>query len=443
MKHLLIVLSLVLAGTLAAQHQPNIVFILVDDMGYGDLPSYGAPDVKTPYLDALASQGVRFTQFYANGPECTPSRTAVLTGRYPQRVGGLECAIGTGNVGRYDDAIALAEKSDLGLPAEYAVLAPELSKAGYRTAVFGKWHLGYEPKFNPLDQGFDEFRGFLGGNVDYFHHIELSDIPVCLDGRDVINREGYMTHLITQDALEFLDRQSSEAPFFLYVPYGAPHFPFQGPDDLTPEPVSKEEWTSGTRDTYVKMLEDMDANVGQIMEKLDTADFASNTLIVFASDHGAIKPGINTPLRDFKSTLFEGGIRVPCIVRWPGQIHPGKVSNRVGTLMDLTTSFLNAAGVEPDAELDGIDILMHERTERPLLSRSLYWRSKRGDRTWRAVRDHDLKMVWKEEGGAIENWLFDLAKDPTESTPLEDAVTKARLTAQLQSWEAEVTAERP
>ncbi|MEM1294904.1 MAG: sulfatase-like hydrolase/transferase [Verrucomicrobiota bacterium] len=443
MKHFLIVVSLVLTGALSAQVQPNIVFILVDDMGYGDLPAYGAPDVKTPHLDALASQGVRFTQFYANGPECTPSRTAILTGRYPQRVGGLECAIGTGNVGRYDDAIALAENSDLGLPPEYAVLAPGLSKLGYRTAVFGKWHLGYENKFSPLDQGFDEFRGFLGGNVDYFHHIELSDIPVCLDGREVIKREGYMTHLITQDSLEFLDRQSSETPFFLYVPYGAPHFPFQGPDDLSPEPVSAEQWTAGTRETYVEMLEDMDANVGQIMEKLDTMDFASNTLIVFASDHGAIKPGINTPLRDFKSTLFEGGIRVPCIVRWPGQLHPGTVSDRVGCLMDLTTSFLQAAGVETVGHLDGVDILMQERAERPNLPRSLYWRSKRGDRTWRAVRHHNWKMVWKEEGGAIENWLFDLAKDPTESVPLDDESTKARLTAQLQSWEAEVVSARP
>tara|TARA_R110002096_G_scaffold4501_44_gene21358 strand:- start:4775 stop:6106 length:1332 start_codon:yes stop_codon:yes gene_type:complete len=443
MKHIFIAISLILTGALSAQNQPNIVLILVDDMGYGDLPSYGAPDVETPHLDALASQGVRFSQFYANGPECTPSRTAILTGRYPQRVGGLECAIGTGNVGRYDDAIALAQTADLGLPPEHAELAPGLSKLGYRTAVFGKWHLGYEPKFNPLDQGFDEFRGFLGGNVDYFHHIELSDIPVCLDGREVIKREGYMTHLITQDALDFLDRQSAESPFFLYVPYGAPHFPFQGPDDLTPEPVSAEQWTKGTRETYVKMLEDMDANVGQILEKLDRADFSSNTLVVFASDHGAIAPGFNAPLRDFKSTLFEGGIRVPCIVRWPGQLHPGTVSHRVGCLMDLSTSFLQAAGAQVPDGLDGIDILAHERAERPSSPRSLYWRSKRGDRTWRAVRDHDWKMVWREEGGATENWLFNLAGDPTESTPLDDPATKARLTAMLQSWEAEVISARP
>ena len=147
---------------------PNIVFIVADDMGYADISSFGSPDVKTPNIDQLAADGVRFTNIYAMGPECTPSRTSFLTGRYPQRVGGMECAIGTGNVGRYDDAIRLAEKSDLGLPADYAVLAPTLKKAGYHNGVFGKWHLGYEVKFSPLEQGFDEFTGFLGAMLSIF-----------------------------------------------------------------------------------------------------------------------------------------------------------------------------------------------------------------------------------------------------------------------------------
>ncbi len=442
MKHTTTVIFLLIAGMWLAQARPNIVFILTDDMGYADVGCYGAPDAKTPNLDRLAAEGVRFTQFYANGAECTPSRTAILTGRYPQRAGGLECAIGTGNVGRYDDAIALAEAGNLGLPANQAVLAPGLAAAGYNNAVFGKWHLGYEPKFSPLDQGFAEFRGFLGGNVDYFNHHELSDIPVCLDGRKTCKREGYMTHLITGDAVEFLDRQTGETPFFLYLPYGAPHFPFQAPDGPT-DPVSQENWTTGTRETYVKMLEDLDANVGQILAKLDSAGFAANTLVVFASDHGGMKPALNTPFRDFKGTLFEGGIRVPCIVRWPGKFHPGTVSDRVGCLMDLATSFLQAAEAPLPPKLDGIDVLAHERTERLQQPRTLFWRAKRGERTWRAVRDGDTKMVWKEEGAERESWLFDLSRDPAESKPLDDAQAEARMSAMLRAWEARVVSARP
>ncbi|MEM1442377.1 MAG: sulfatase-like hydrolase/transferase, partial [Verrucomicrobiota bacterium] len=308
--------------------RPNIVFIITDDMGYADISSFGAPDLKTPRIDELARDGVKFTNAYAMGPECTPSRVSYLTGRYPQRVGGLECAIGTGNVGRYDDAIRLAEKSDLGLPADYAVLAPALKKAGYRNAIFGKWHLGYEPKFSPLEQGFEEFVGFLGGNVDYFRHKELSDIEVYLSGRETITREGYTTDLITEDAVAFLKShaETPEKPFFLYLPHAAPHFPFQGPDDDDGGLPSEEEWTLGTRETYIEMMESLDASVGAVIDALAEHGFAENTLVVFTSDHGAMKPGLNSPWRDYKGTLFDGGIRVPLIAKWPGVLKPGTVS---------------------------------------------------------------------------------------------------------------------
>ncbi|MEN8716626.1 MAG: sulfatase-like hydrolase/transferase, partial [Verrucomicrobiales bacterium] len=184
MKVFSVFLTLLFALATSAADKPNIVFIIADDMGYADISSFGAPDVKTPAIDQIAKDGIRFTNVYAMGPECTPSRVAFLTGRYPQRVGGMECAIGTGNVGRYDDAIRLAESSDLGLPAKYARLAPGLKSQGYHNGVFGKWHLGYEAKFSPLKQGFDEFVGFLGGNVDYFRHRELSDIEVYLSNTE-------------------------------------------------------------------------------------------------------------------------------------------------------------------------------------------------------------------------------------------------------------------
>ena len=193
-----------------ASDKPNIVFILADDMGYGDLGCYGHPRAKTPVIDQLAKEGVRFTQHYSNGTECSPTRTALLTGRYPQRAGGLECAIGTGNVGRYDDAIRLAGQRQLGLPAKQVILPSALKPSGYVSAVFGKWHLGYEPQFNPMEHGWDDFFGYMGGNVHYFNHRETSDLHVLYRGRLPVHAEGYMTHLITDSSINFIERNKDD-----------------------------------------------------------------------------------------------------------------------------------------------------------------------------------------------------------------------------------------
>ena len=440
------VFGIVFNSAEAAPAQPNIIFILADDMGHADLACYGAPDAKTPNIDQLAADGVRFTQAYAMGPECSPSRTSILTGRYPQRVGGLECAIGTGNVGRYDDAERLAEKSDLGLPVDYATLAPTLKAKGYATAIFGKWHMGYEPKFSPLYQGFDEFTGFLGGNVSYFRHIELSDLPAYYEGRKPVEREGYLTHLITDDAVDFLQRQvpgaSGERPFFLYVPHASPHFPFQGPNGDTGKAPTAEEWMAGTRKTYVEMLENLDMEVGRLLTALKKSGRADNTLVVFASDHGAMKPGLNTPFRDYKGTLFEGGIRVPLIARWPGKLKPGAESDQVATLMDLTHSFLRIGGADPATlrNLDGIDILKHVESSAKNFDRTLFWRARRGDRTWKAMRDGSDKYVTKTEGGKTEFWMFNLANDPEEEISLKTDF--ATFETKLAEWEKEVAPER-
>ena len=423
--------------------KPNIIFIMADDLGYADIGSYGAPDAKTPHIDSLAVDGLKFTNFYAMSCQCTPSRTAILTGRYPQRAGGLECAIGTGNVGRYDEAEALAAKGELGLPAEYAVLAPALKGVGYVNGVFGKWHLGYEPKFSPLEQGFDRFTGFLGGNVEYFEHYETSGLDVYVKGREPIDREGYLTDLITEDAVAFLDERAAEpdTPFFLYLPHGAPHFPFQGPGDREPKRTA-ENWMDGTRINYVAMLESLDDGVGKVLEALEKNGQAENTIVIFTSDHGAMEPGLNTPWRDYKSTTFEGGLRVPCVVRWPGKIEPGTVSHQVGTLMDLTASFLQIAGTEaPDQKpLDGIDILGHVLDGKPEMPRTLYWRYRRGDKTWWGARDGNLKLVRKQEGDAVEEWLFDLATDPTEtkSVTSERPEEYGALQRKVLLWEKEV-----
>jgi len=429
------------AFAIAKDTRPNIVFIMVDDMGYGDLPAYGATDVRTPNLDEFASQGVRLTDYYAAGAECTPTRTALMTGLYPQRIGGMECAIGTGNVGRYDDAIRLRELHDLGVPVTQSILATSLQKAGYSTAVFGKWHLGYELKHHPLNHGFEQFFGFLGGYVDYYRHREFSDLDVLFDGEKPVEAEGYMTELITNRAIQFVEQTSRHDPFFLYVAYSVPHFPFQPPGVDSGKMVAKNELTSGTRKNYVAMLEDMDHGVGQILKSIAKQGLTDNTLVVFASDHGAIVPGSNAPFRGFKSGLFEGGIRTACMMRWPGHLPEGAVSNQPTITMDLTTSFVHAGdGKTPEGyKSDGIDIVRHLSQRLPDAARTLAWRARRGDRVWRAVRHDDWKLVTRLEVGKRDEWLFDLKNDPSEKVDESKnrPQLKQRLTDLLVGWETE------
>ncbi len=433
--------------SVSAELRPNIILILADDLGYGDLPAYGAKDVRVPNLDKLATEGVRFTQAYSNGPECTPSRAAILTGRHPQRPGGMECPVGTGNVGRYDDAIRLRAQNDLGLPPPMASLAPGLKSVGYRTAIFGKWHMGYEPKFNPLDQGFDHFLGILGGNVDYYEHVELSELPVFYEDRNPVKREGYLTDLIRDEGSAWLRSQKPEVPFFLFLSFTAPHFPFRPPGvEAQPLPTA-EEWTKGTRANYVAMIESLDSAIGKILSTLDETGAAMNTLVVFASDNGAMLPGSNAPFRDAKETLFEGGIRVPVIMRWPGKIRAGQINEQPWMLMDLTASFLAIADANPPGgrALDGYPILVDLRRGQKWPDRDFFWRARRGNRTWRAIRSGDLKWVQRDDAGeGKEEWLFDLSKDPGETMDLKPTRTEdaKRLFERVKSWELEVQSER-
>ena len=439
MKHLIdILFSVPLASSLPAA-RPNVVFILADDLGYGDLSCYGHPEAKTPVIDRLAREGVRFTQHYANGPECSPTRTAFLTGRYQQRAGGLECAIGTGNVGRYDDAIRLAKERQLGLPANQAVLPSALKKPGYASGVFGKWHLGYEPQFNPLEHGWDEFFGYMGGNVHYFNHRELSDLHVLYRGRLPVYEEGYMAHLITDSSLAFIER-NKDRPFFLFVSHETPHFPFQGPGDAK-KLVDKTNWTEPDAKAYVTMLEDLDREVGRVLATLKKHKLEKNTLVVFVSDNGGFARAANMgPLNGAKSTTLEGGIRVPLIMRWPGHIQPGTTSRQVCATFDLTFSILNLAGAGvPAKRLDGFDLVNHITGGKKDFERTLFWRGKRGERTWSAVRSGDLKYVRKVEGETSE-WLFDLASDIGEKNDLSKSRPGdvKRLKKLLGDWEKDV-----
>ena len=438
MKTFLTLFALI-ALCLQAADKPNIVFILADDMGYGDLGCYGHPRAKTPVIDRLAKQGVRFTQHYSNGTECSPTRTAFLTGRYPQRAGGLECAIGTGNVGRYDDAIRLASQRQLGLPAKQVILPSALKPAGYVSGVFGKWHLGYEPQFNPMEHGWDNFFGYMGGNVHYFNHRETSELHALYRGRLPVHAEGYMTHLITDSSISFIER-NKDTPFFLFVSHECPHFPFQGPKDVKKE-INKTNWMKPDAETYVAMLEDLDSEVGRLLRVLDKHKLTDNTLVIFVSDNGGFSGAANMgPFSGAKSTTMEGGIRVPLIMRWPGKIRSGTVSDQVCMTFDLTRSIIILTQSNaPEMQLDGFDLVNHIFKRKPDFSRTLFWRGKRGERTWSAVRDGDLKFVRKTEGQTQE-WLFDLSKDLGEKNDLSSARPSqvARLKKLLLNWEKEV-----
>jgi N-acetylgalactosamine-6-sulfatase len=414
---------------------------MADDLGYGDLGCYGCTDIRTPAIDNLAAEGVRFTTFYANAPECTPTRTALLTGRYQHRVGGLECALGIGNVGRYDDAIRLRETNDLGLPRDQMSIARILKDAGYATAICGKWHLGYEPKFFPLRHGFDYWFGPVGGAVDYFYYCEYTGQPALYLNDRPIKREGYLTDLITDEAVEFIQR-SRNTPFFLYIPYTAPHTPYQGPEDKKPEPIPQADYSKGSRTTYAAMVECMDRGIGRILRALEDKKVADNTLVIFMSDNGANKTGRNLPFSGYKGNLFEGGIRVPCIIKWPGVLAESTVSNQPCMTMDFSRSIVRIARAKPPGNrpFDGMDILQVIQTNRPVNKRTLFWRARRGQRTRKAVRDGSLKYIYLQEDNDVKEYLFDLEHDPVEKDNLfsrrnEDVL---KLKTLLKNWEEQV-----
>ncbi|MBN2593246.1 MAG: sulfatase-like hydrolase/transferase [Sedimentisphaerales bacterium] len=424
---------------------PNIVLVMADDLGYGDVGCYGCEDIRTPAIDSLAADGVRFTTFYSNAPECTPTRTALLAGRYQQRVGGLECALGIGNVGRYDDAIRLRRTNDMGLPAEETSIARMLKDAGYTTAISGKWHLGYEPKFFPLRHGFDSWFGPIGGAVDYFHHIEYTGKPALYENDKPVEREGYLTDLITDEAVSFIQLKRNK-PFFIYVAYTAPHTPYQGPDDKQPEPVPQADYNKGTRKTYAAMVERMDQGIGKILKSLDDAGLTDSTLIIFMSDNGANKAGNNSPFSGYKGNLFEGGIRVPCIAKWPGVLATGAVSDQPCMTMDFSCSIVRTAGTKPPTgrAFDGINILHAVVTNRPIQKRTLFWRIRRGKWTRRAVRDGSLKYIRLQNDDDAKEYLFDLELDPAEKNNLlnEQPENVLRLKALLHNWEQKVKHKR-
>jgi N-acetylgalactosamine-6-sulfatase len=416
----------------AAASRPNIVVILADDLGIGDLSSYGAPDIRTPHIDSIGERGVRFTQAYANAPECTPTRTALMTGRYQQRVGGLECAIGVGEVGRYDEAEWLAKRGELGLPTSERSLPRIFKDAGYDTACIGKWHLGYREKFSANAHGFDEYFGILGGNANYFTHVEEGGARVLSHNGKPVERKGYLTDLFGEAAVNWL-RQRKTRPLLLYLAFNAPHTPIQAPDD----PAIRQ----GHRPTFARMVERMDYQVGAVLAQLKAMGAGRDTIVVFASDNGGDNNGRNHPYRGRKGTLWEGGIRAPLLVQWTAAIKDGRTVEQPAMTMDLLPTLMAAADVRaPGLKLDGIDLMPHIRGERRPAERTMFWRYKRLQNRRKAVRRGNLK--WVLDNGQEE--LHDLAKDPLEETNLLPTADgrAAPLRKLMDSWEREVAAPR-
>ena len=429
--------SVVIAQASArAEARPNVVVIITDDVGYGDLGSYGAPDVRTPNIDRLARDGVRLTDFYANGATCTPTRAGLISGRYQQRFG-LEFPLGAGG----------AADAERGLAPSGSSLPALLRKGGYATALVGKWHLGWTPEFSPGAHGFDYFFGFKSGYVDYWQHTAGGDSPLKADlfeNDRLVEVPGYMTDLITERSVRFIEQHAGR-PFFLDVSYNAAHWPYQRPDAPTAardrgRHLGPFDDSTGTRADYVAMLERADEGVGRILAAIDRAGLRERTIVIFTNDNGGEWLSRNTPLFHHKGSVWEGGIRVPAIVRWPGRIRAGQVSRQVGITMDLTASILAATGtaVPREARLEGIDLFPVLEGRVPEIERTLYWRVIR-PRVQQAVRSGDWKLVM-DSGRPM---LFDLRADIGERTNLigQRPDVARRLRPLLAAWEADVDAE--
>ena len=413
--------------------RPNVVLILSDDLGYADIGAHGAKDIQTPHLDRLARQGVRFTHAYANGAVCTPTRAALMTGRYQQRVG-------------LEQVLSLSE-DDLkrGLPADGNTLPALLRANGYATALYGKWHLGFRPEFQPNAHGFQDFFGFLSGAVNYYTHRRRDGKPDLFENGSPVGSEDYLTDAITRRGVAFIER-SAEKPFFLQLAYNAPHWPFLPPD--LPPTVARTDLPSllqqatdphpPTRRDYARMVERLDAGIGQVSEALDKAGLSKNTLVIFTNDNGGEWLSNNAPFFHRKGTLWEGGIRVPLIVRWPERLRAGRTTSQVAITMDLTATILSATNtsVSPASPLDGVNLLPHIGASGHEVERRLFWRRLPFPNGQVAVRDGRWKLL-VDAGNAF---LFDVDLDPAERRDLSAKYpdVMAKMQQLYEQWNGDV-----
>jgi arylsulfatase A-like enzyme len=394
-----------------------VIIILADDLGCGDISLYDGW-VKTPRIDQMAREGVKFTDFHSNSSVCSPTRIAFLTGRYQQRLGIVDVIVG--------------KRDTRGLEPSEVTISGLMKEAGYRTAIFGKWHCGAYPRHNPTRHGFDEFIGFLYGGCDYHDHRDW------MDGAEVKNQKGYSTHIITDKSVDFIKR-NKDVPFFLYVSHQAVHNYYQIPSDPPGTrrreiPLRGEE----ARARYKIILEELDKGVGRVLDALKDFNLDENTFVFFFSDNGAVDLGGTVrPFRGGKFSNYEGGHRIPAVARWPGHIKAGWTSDELLAGMDLLPTVMDIVGVDiPSRQrFDGISFRDHLLKQARLPARRVFfgYEPKLGT----AMRDGHWKMQTK--GDVVE--LYDLSKDIKETTNLADAHPEraAEMKAAIEKWKDEVT----
>ncbi len=429
-----------LAGSLLAAERatPNIIVIMTDDQGYADAGFQGSKDLRTPHMDALAESGVVFTDAYVTYPVCGPSRAGFITGRYPQRFG-----FERNPQYRPDDP-------EMGLPLSEDTMADLLAKAGYTSAIIGKWHLGAHPDLHPLNRGFDFFYGHLGGGKHYFQeHLTIRDpMSIRNEGqsyRTWIQRdfepekfEGYLTDRFSDEAVRFI-AENKEQPFFLFLSYNAPHTPMQAPEEYLERFPDIE---NPLRRIYAAMLSAVDDGVGRILAKLDDLELRENTMIFFLSDNGGptdANASDNRPLRGYKSDVYDGGWRVPFVFSWPGTVEGGKRFHGITSAMDILGTAAAVIGLEIAEErpLDGVNLLPYLSGEKEGAPHEVIYLRKFDQQRF-AVRQGDYKLVipYREQSPH----LFNLRRDIGETRDLADKHPDilAEIDRMRLSWDAEL-----
>ena len=409
---------------LSSVQKPNIILIMADDLGYGGIGCYGNKILKTPHLDKMAEQGLVFTDFHSNGSVCTPTRAALLTGRYQQR-SGMEGVI-----------YVRGKTRQVGLDTSETTIAELLKANGYATGIMGKWHLGYKKTYNPVHHGFDEFYGYVSGNIDFHSHYDNAGIYDWWHNLDTIRETGYVTDLITSHSIDFIEN-NKDRPFFLYIPHESPHVPFQGRNDPAYRfPNTKFSYYGPVKDrdrAYIEMVEVMDEGIGKIMETLERLKLEENTLVLFISDNGAEDFGHNGSLNGSKISLLEGGHRVPAIAYWKGKIQPG-VSRETTMSFDWMPTFLALSNTQipTNLQLDGIDLTNLLLQQKELPARDLFWKYRKE----KVIRRDQYKLLIRED----EVFLFDLDKDLSEQNNLASAFPELvqQLKEKLAAWEMEI-----
>jgi len=402
----------------AAARKPNVIVIVADDLGYGELSIQGGQDIPTPNIDSLAKNGVRFTDGYVTCPVCSPTRAGLNTGRYQQRFGHEF------NPGPQNEA-----DSTFGLPLSETTLANRMKTLGYKTGMVGKWHLGYRPELQPQKRGFDEFFGFLGGAHPY------TSSQNVLRGTEPANEKEYLTDAFAREAVAFIDRQKSQ-PFFLYLTFNAVHNPLQAPDKYLERFKNV---TDERRRIFSAMLSGLDDGVGRLLAKLRESKLEEDTLIFFVSDNGGPTTATtarNGPLRGYKGQVLEGGVRVPYMMQWKGKLPAGKVYRQPVNTLDIHPTAVAAAGgsIPPDAKLDGVNLIPYltGSGDRPP-HEALYWRF--GPQS--AIRKGDWKLVNLGEG---EPELYNLSRDIGEKQNLaaSEPAKKKELEEAYQAWDSQL-----